>query len=289
MVSVTHAVPQADADEVPLDLLAEGLPAAGRERIEAALALARQVYGDDRLGTGEPFRRHALGMALIVAALKLDEETRLAALLFGASDRLDDCFEKLESGFGETVARLVDGLWRLNGLQLVTHAQARTPEHKGADVKAQSEVLRKMLLAMVEDIRVVLLRLASANCRRCASSPRTPGPRREEAARESLDIYAPLANRLGVWQLKWETRGSVVPLPRTRYLQAYRHAARREARRARAVHRRRHSHAARHSCAMAGIDGRHVWAPQAYLQHLEQDAQQGARLRARCTTCARCV
>ncbi|CAG0983152.1 GTP pyrophosphokinase [Rhodocyclaceae bacterium] len=198
MVSVTHSIAQAGAEDAQFDLLAEGLPPAARAQLVQAADFARGLYGEQCLGTGEPAWQHALGMALVAASLRLDLDTRLAALLFAASDFLKDASEKLTAEFGAPVADLVSGLGRLKGLQLVTARNERAQS-----VKAQAEVLRKMLLAMSADIRVVLLRLASRTqtLRHLAEHPQAE---RAEVARESLDIYAPLANRIGVWHLKWE-------------------------------------------------------------------------------------
>ena len=206
MVSVVHALPSSDAPAAitpgTLDLLVAGLPPEGRRRVESSLTLASVLYGGSSLDSGEATFKHAVGMALIAAALNLDIDTRLAALLFAAADHLGEAppwHDKLDAEFGETVTRLVDGLHRLKGLRLLT----RPPAGASSDVKAQTETLRKMLLAMVEDIRVVLLRLASRT-QTLRHFTDHPGVQREELARESLEIYAPLANRLGVWQLKWE-------------------------------------------------------------------------------------
>ncbi|MEZ5614471.1 MAG: bifunctional (p)ppGpp synthetase/guanosine-3',5'-bis(diphosphate) 3'-pyrophosphohydrolase [Rhodocyclaceae bacterium] len=198
MVSVTHSIAQAGAEEAQLALLAEGLPPAASAQIAQAAEFARGLYGEHALGTGEPVWQHALGMALVAASLRLDLDTRLAALLFAASDYLEEATEKLTAEFGVPVADLVGGLRRLKGLRLAAGAGERTP-----DARAQAEVLRKMLLAMSEDIRVVLLRLASRTqtLRHLAEHPQAE---RAGLARESLDIYAPLANRIGVWHLKWE-------------------------------------------------------------------------------------
>src|SRR5690606_5737283 len=195
MVSVTHAVsPSAAAASV--ELLAEGLAEVDRSLVEQALAYAESIYDERRLSTGESVRTHALGAALIVASLRLDAEARAAALLFAVGDYDEDYASALEQRFGVGVVRLVDGLRRLNGLRLITHrtANAATPE-----IRAQLEVLRKMLLAMVEDIRVVLLRLASRT-QTLRHLTNVEHEARAEIARESLEIYAPLANRLGVWQ-----------------------------------------------------------------------------------------
>ena len=138
-------------------------------------------------------------MALIATALRLDADTRLAALLFAVHQFHPDAKERIEQEFTADVARLVGGLHRLNGLRLV----APTPASSMRDVRTQPEVLRKMVLGMAEDIRVVLLRLASRT-QTLRYYTEHPGPERDETARESLDIYAPLANRLGVWEIKWE-------------------------------------------------------------------------------------
>lgn len=199
MVSVTHAISQKDA-AAPIELLADGLGEDERALIKNAVELAEGLYEGHVLGTGESVWTHAIGMALIAASLRLDVETRVAAILFAVGDYVDDAIDRLATTFGEPVARLVDGLRKLNGLRLLTRmtAKATAPE-----IRAQTEVLRKMLLAMVEDIRVVLLRLASrTQTLRYFTEHKVDV--RVDVARESLDIYAPLANRLGVWQLKWE-------------------------------------------------------------------------------------
>ena len=206
MVSVVHSLLPSSDEAEALSRLCLGLPADAVSRAGEALALARTAYADKQLGTGEPILSHAMGMALIVASLDLDVDARIAALLFAASDHVSDCSERLKVGFGDTVAGLVAGLHRLGSLRPLTRAAAGGGSRSGegaAEVKEQTEILRKMLLAMVDDIRVVLLRLASrVQTLRFLNSH--PGYLREEMARESLLIYAPLANRLGIWHVKWE-------------------------------------------------------------------------------------
>ena len=199
MVSVTHAISQGDTAP-PIDLLAAGLEQAERERIEAALEWIADLYEGKVLGTGEPTWTHAIGAALIAASLRLDAETRVAALLFAAWEELDDPAEEIEARFGPAITTLVRGLHKLNGLRVLTRL---TTNASAPEIRAQTEVLRKMLLAMVEDIRVVLVRLASRT-QTLRFYTDLPGDARMDVARESLDIYAPLANRLGVWQIKWE-------------------------------------------------------------------------------------
>src|SRR6266568_5900825 len=176
------------------DALNAGL--SGDER--RTLAFAASVYGEKPLGTGEPAYGHAIGLARKVAELRLDADARVAGLLFSVPEYLSDGEEKLAASFGAAVASLVAGISRLNSLRVITRTVAM-----GKDSQSQAEVLRKMLLAMVEDIRVVLLRLASRT-QTLRWLSRGPEAGRRELARETLDIYAPLANRLGVWQLKWE-------------------------------------------------------------------------------------
>jgi GTP pyrophosphokinase len=200
MVSVTHSVSESDAEFPRIEMLAAGLSAEQRGLLERAIALAEPLYRDRTLGTGEVVWRHALGTALICASLKLDTETRVAALLFAAAEYMDDAGPRLQAEFGSDIAGLVTGLKDLNGLRVITRmtATASAPE-----IRTQTEILRKMVLGMVADIRVVLIRLASRT-QSLRFYTENPGSVREDVARESLDIYAPLANRLGVWQLKWE-------------------------------------------------------------------------------------
>src|SRR6266545_4539407 len=180
------------------DVLNAGLSEDERRTLARALDFAAGVYGEKPLGTGEPAYGHAIGLARNVAELRLDADARVAGLLFSVPEYLSDGEEKLAASFGAAVASLVAGISRLNSLRVITRTVAM-----GKDSQSQAEVLRKMLLAMVEDIRVVLLRLASRT-QTLRWLSRGPEAGRRELARETLDIYAPLANRLGVWQLKWE-------------------------------------------------------------------------------------
>jgi GTP pyrophosphokinase len=180
------------------DALNAGLSGDERRTLARALDFAASVYGEKLLGTGEPAYGHAIGLARNVAELRLDADTRVAGLLFSVPEYLSDAEEKLGASFGAAVASLVAGIGRLNALRVITRSAAQ-----GKDSRSQAEVLRKMLLAMVEDLRVVLLRLASRT-QTLRWLARAPEAVRRELARETLDIYAPLANRLGVWQLKWE-------------------------------------------------------------------------------------
>ena len=159
MVSVVHSLPPAAGDADALARLGKGLAPEAATRVATALSLARDTYGAARLGTGEPVLDHSLGMSLVVASLDLDADSRMAALLFAAGDHLDDADERLAAGFGTAVAQLVGGLRKLGSLRPLTRAAAGGAGEGVAEARAQAEVLRKMLLAMADDIRVVVLRL----------------------------------------------------------------------------------------------------------------------------------
>ena len=221
MVAVTHAAPPAAVPQAVgawLDSLSDVYGDADRARFAAAYAMARDALGDAVGADGEPLLARALGTASILASQRFDPDSLTAGLLVGlpASGRYER--DAVTSRFGADVASLVEGVARMNAVQA-------TPI--GADREqraAQAENLRKMLLAMVEDIRVVLIKLAerthtlrflmdSARRRKDDRAPVAaplllPASPREDAyrgaAREVLDVYGPLANRLGLWQLKWE-------------------------------------------------------------------------------------
>ncbi|TMH40431.1 MAG: bifunctional (p)ppGpp synthetase/guanosine-3',5'-bis(diphosphate) 3'-pyrophosphohydrolase [Betaproteobacteria bacterium] len=189
MVSVVQLHPSSAAGA--LDALAEGLAAADRARLAQTLAFAEPVYAGQLLSTGEPTWAHALGLAANLAAIGLDAPGRIAGLLFAAPKYVE--LEKLRQDYGDEIANLAAGVEKLYQLRLATRANP----------VEQNEVLRKMVLGMAEDVRVVLIRLASRT-QTLRWFARNPSAERAAYARESLDIYSPLANRLGVFQLKWE-------------------------------------------------------------------------------------
>jgi len=190
MVSVVQLHPQSGAAAV--DALAEGIGADGRALLARALEFAEPLYAGEVLSTGEPAWPHALGLAASLASAGLDPQTRAAGVLFAAPKHLGG-LEKLEQQFGSEIAGLAGGVEKLYRLRAATRSSA----------ESQNEILRKMVLGMVEDVRVVLVRLASRT-QTLRWFAKNPLDERTSYARETLDIYAPLANRLGVWQLKWE-------------------------------------------------------------------------------------
>lgn len=190
MVSVVQLHPQSAA--AALEPLAEGLSGADRALVARALEFAEPLYAGQALSTGEPVWPHALGLGAALAAIGLDPAARAAGVLFAAPKQLGG-IEKLQEAFGEEIASLAAGVEKLYQLRTVTRATA----------EQQNEILRKMVLGMVEDIRVVLIRMASRT-QTLRWMAKHPVAERPAYARETLDIYSPLANRLGVWQLKWE-------------------------------------------------------------------------------------
>jgi GTP pyrophosphokinase len=190
MVTVVRLHPQSSA--AALGPVAEGLGQPDRVLLARALDFAEPLYAGQALSTGEPTWAHALGLAGNLAAIGLDGPGRAAGLLFAAPKHLGG-MEKLQEQFGREVADLAAGVEKLYQLRVATRSSPTE----------QNEVLRKMVLGMVEDVRVVLIRLASRT-QTLRWFAKNVNPERTEYARETLDIYAPLANRLGVWQLKWE-------------------------------------------------------------------------------------
>jgi len=172
--------------------LAVGLPPAERGLVARALQFAEPLYAAELLATGEPVWPHALGIASSLAEIGLDAPGRAAGILFAMPKRLG-ASDRIKEVFGAEIAGLAEGVERLYQLRLATRANPIE----------QNEVLRKMVLGMVEDVRVVLIRLASRT-QTLRWFAKNPSPDRTDYAKETLDIYSPLANRLGVFQLKWE-------------------------------------------------------------------------------------
>src|SRR5258706_3371171 len=190
MVTVVQLHPSSAAAAV--EPVAAGLAAADRALLARALEFAEPLYAGQSLSTGEPTWAHALALATNLAAIGLDAPGRAAGLLFAAPKHLGGV-ERLQSEFGAEIATLASSVETLHQLRVATRSTPRE----------QNEVLRKMVLGMVEDVRVVLIRLASRT-QTLRFFAKNASPERESFSRETLDIYAPLANRLGVFQLKWE-------------------------------------------------------------------------------------
>jgi GTP diphosphokinase / guanosine-3',5'-bis(diphosphate) 3'-diphosphatase len=177
------AIIEEHADEV-----AEGID---RRRVVEAFVFACEHHADQQRRSGEDFITHPVGVAKICAGMRLDTETLCAALLHDTVEDTSASLEEVEEAFGEEVSSLVDGVTKLTGITF----QSRD--------EAQAENYRKMMVAMATDIRVILIKLADR-----LHNMRTLGglskQKQIEKAKETLEIYAPLAHRLGIHAIKWE-------------------------------------------------------------------------------------
>lgn len=203
MVSVTAA------EQSSHELLAAGLTAADAARVHAALDFIQPLYAGRNVIKGQDAYAYAVTVASIVAHLETDADTRMAALLFEVPVLAPAQADSLEKRFGKEVVDLITGIRQLMRLHETTFDQHEPEQgkNKSAQQRAalQLETLRKMLLAMATDMRAVLVRLASRVATlRYFAEQKLDNDRTREYGRTTLDLYAPLANRLGVWQLKWE-------------------------------------------------------------------------------------
>src|SRR3954449_11150415 len=162
-----------------------------RERVEDAFLFSCEHHADQRRKSGEEFIVHPVGVAKICAGMRLDTETLCAALLHDTVEDTSASLDEVREEFGEEIAALVDGVTKLTGITF----QSRD--------ERQAENYRKMIVAMAADVRVILIKLADR-----LHNMRTLGPmpkqKQQEKAKETLEIFAPLAHRLGIHAIKWE-------------------------------------------------------------------------------------
>ncbi len=167
------------------------LPPADVEFITRAYETAASAHSDQNRLSGEKFIEHPLSVAAILADLQLDRDSLAAAILHDTVEDTHLTIADLEQSFGPTVGKLVAGVTKLEKISFRSQEQA------------QAENVRKMLVAMAEDIRVILTKLAD-RLHNMRTANFLPEDRRRAMAQETLDIYAPLAHRLGIWNIKWE-------------------------------------------------------------------------------------
>ena len=162
-----------------------------RAKVIEAFTFACDHHADQRRKSGEDFITHPVGVAKICAGMRLDTETLCAALLHDTVEDTSASLNEVRATFGDEIATLVDGVTKLTGITF----QSRD--------EAQAENYRKMMVAMATDVRVILIKLADRlhNMRTLDAMPK---PKQNEKARETLEIYAPLAHRLGIHAIKWE-------------------------------------------------------------------------------------
>jgi GTP pyrophosphokinase len=184
-------------DLQPLTWAAEKFSGSELELVQRAYEQAVFAHDGQTRASGEPYVVHCVEVARMLADLGLDHHAVAAGLLHDVVEDTDWTVEDVRKSFDGEVARLVDGVTKLAYIDTMSKMGSR-------DIEAQeAESLRKMFLAMVDDVRVVLIKLADRlhNMRTLTSLSEE---RRVRIARETLEIYAPLANRLGIWQMKWE-------------------------------------------------------------------------------------
>ncbi|KAF0205436.1 MAG: hypothetical protein FD173_976 [Gallionellaceae bacterium] len=208
MVAPTHAMPASGKNIIGIQTLLDSLPKNfspdEAASIRRACALVEPFYADKVELTNTPLLLHALGAASILAKMNMDSASVAAVILHALPDYLNDWQEKIKADFGSDVKELVEGISRMEQIrQFSEMGSLHMQENKKGDQAQQIETLRKMLLAMVQDIRVVLIKLAerTQTMRHLAN---TSAEQQKLIARETQGIFAPLANRLGVWQIKWE-------------------------------------------------------------------------------------
>ncbi len=193
--------------------LVQGLGEADGAHVLAAYEYACDAYGDKLASSGQPALEFSVGVANTLAFLRSDAETRIAGLLFELTLLEPTQAAVVAPRFGQQVCDLVTGVRQLIRLRTLTQGQqGQQGQGVGGRGKnaaqlavAQVETLRKMLLAMATDMRVVLVRLASCvTTLRYYAEHKLFNDTTHAYGKETLDLYAPLANRLGIWQLKWE-------------------------------------------------------------------------------------
>jgi GTP pyrophosphokinase len=202
MVKPTYNLPEQDSDDETairhwLDRLATHYPVDELKQIAGACAALTRCRGDRQIETGETHVRHVLSTADILVRMRMDSETLISALLNGCLDQSDLSEAQLQDRFGPGIARMVGDLARIGQIANVDAIIA------AKDQLEHEENLRRLLLGIAEDVRVVLVVLAERVHLMRAIKDLEP-ERRSKIARDTQRVYAPLANRLGIWQVKWE-------------------------------------------------------------------------------------
>ena len=166
-------------------------PDLDRDLLARAFAYAERAHEGQQRRSGEEFIHHPWGVAKVCAGLHLDEPTIAAALLHDVVEDTDADIEEVRAEFGEEIAHLVEGVTKLTRIQFQSREQA------------EAENYRKMIVAMAEDVRVILIKLAD-RLHNMRTIEYLGKQKQVQKAKETLEIYAPLAHRLGIHQLKWE-------------------------------------------------------------------------------------
>jgi GTP diphosphokinase / guanosine-3',5'-bis(diphosphate) 3'-diphosphatase len=206
-----------------MEVLPENYSVVDRDLIIRAYQYAETAHEGQKRASGEPYITHCVSVAAILAEMRVPPVVVVAGLLHDTVEDTSVTLDNIRQEFGDEVTKLVDGVTKLTNLPRVSRADQTPKELANGDteqagshgsevievpVKSRkrdlvSETLRKTFIAMGEDVRVVLIKLADRlhNMRTLGYMPEN---KRKRIAQETLDIFAPLANRLGIWQIKWE-------------------------------------------------------------------------------------
>ena len=176
------------------------LPPGEQGRVRAALDFAFAAHQGQLRKSGEPYITHPVAVAEILAELGLDAETLMAGLLHDTVEDTEARPEDLEERFGGTVRRIVEGETKVSKLYKLAHQVA---EERPSLEEQRAEDLRQMFIAMAEDVRIIIVKLAD-RLHNLRTLEFMPPHKQTRIARETLEIYAPLAHRLGIGQIKWE-------------------------------------------------------------------------------------
>ena len=183
---------------LPVADLLKGRPESERQILKKAAEWAISAHRDQQRASGEPYYSHVRAVAEILSALKLDYETLAAAMLHDVVEDTEVTLDDVRQEFGPVIARMVDGVTKMERI-----GEFQQLDQEGQRGHIQAESLRKLLLAMADDVRVVLIKLAD-RLHNMRTLQHLGEQKQRRIARETMDIYAPLANRLGIWQIKWE-------------------------------------------------------------------------------------
>lgn len=201
MVKVKEATPVHDDGSIDLEKWLQHIAAKGYakdlSRIRHACTLSQLAGHDHATETGESCLRLGLMMADILADLEADQETLISAIIFESVHYAELSLEDVDEQLGSSIAKLVQGVEKMSAISVLERL------NKHGQNKHQMDNVRKMLLAMVDDVRVVLIKLAERLCILRSTAP-MPDAMRHQIAVETMEIYAPLANRLGIGAIKWE-------------------------------------------------------------------------------------
>lgn len=215
MKESTRAIPP----EKLIEQLQEHYTLADRELVQRAYRIAKEAHRGQTRHSGEPYINHCVAVAVILAELRVPPEVIAAGLLHDTVEDTSVTLDDIRRDFGDTIANLVNGVTKLTKLPRVSRGDQHADNHsdggngskpaeepepiKPRKQDLKSETLRKTFLAMGDDVRVVLIKLADRlhNMRTLYAAPEE---KQRRIARETMDIFAPLANRLGIWQIKWE-------------------------------------------------------------------------------------